>query len=149
MKRSAADSPFAKRMMEKPLPGSLNVRANDRHFFDPPEMIQIAFGGRPWFFAVGATRVHRVGLFKGLGWELDPNFLDGRGITGVRITSRPYFAAHGKPMLCDMDFMERRIDYDDAGFQIGCYEKVLDYRAGLQLHELKPAYAEVLGEHAV
>lgn len=145
----ADQSPFAARMMAKGRPEGLNSDANHRLFFDPPEMIQMAFGGRQWFFAMGNIRVHRVGLFKGLGWEFDPNFLDGRGITGVRITARPYFAVHNKPLLCDMEFMERRIDYDEAGYQSGYRERVIDHRPGLELHQLKPAYAEVLGNHAV
>lgn len=38
---------FAKRMMEKPKPASLTSDPEARIFYDPPELIQIAFGGRP------------------------------------------------------------------------------------------------------
>ncbi len=149
MKRKAADSPFAARMMEKPLPESLNVTSNDRHFYDPPEVIQQWFGGRSWFLEMGNTKVHRVGLFRGIGWELDSHIAsqDERGITGVRITARN--AVTGKPKLYDMEFMARRIDYDEAGFQEGLEARIVHSVPGLAGEELVASYAAVLGEHAV
>lgn len=147
----ADDSPFAKRMMERPQSESLNTDVNARFFYDPPELIQIAFGGRAWFFRMGNSRAHRIGVFKGLGWELDPFIAkaDERGITGVRITARPHHAASGKQQLYDMEFVGRRIDYDEAGFQDGFEQRTIDHRPGLEAGQLKAAYADVLGEHAV
>jgi len=51
----------------RPTPESIT---NPEHFQDPPRSIQRAMGGKLFFFDIGATNIHRVGLFKGLGWRL-------------------------------------------------------------------------------
>lgn len=150
--KHASESPFAARMMEKPLPETLAATANDRHFYDPPELIQIAFGGRPWFFETGCNRIHRVGLFKGLGWSLDPTIKrqDERGVTDVRVTARQ--TIRGKAQLFDMEFLHRDLEHEDAyetSHMVGFSTKVVHHVPGLQAHQLKAAYAEFLGEHAI
>lgn len=143
--QTVENNPFAKRMKDKPVPESLTSDANYRIFFDPPEIIQMAFGGRPWFFETGCRAVHRVGVFKGLGWELDRILTrtSNMQITGVRITHRP----NSKPMKFDMVFMRREMDEEYASAPVSF--TILDHRAGLLLEELKPTYAEVLGEQFV
>ena len=140
--KSAADSPFAARMMAKPRPESLNSDPAARIFFDPPEMIQMAFGGRPWFFETGCRSVHRVGLFKGIGWELDPvlNKQHDHGVTGVRITARNQ---HSKGRhLYDLLFLAREVPEDHLDPLV---ERIVTHRPGLTIDQLKAAYGEVLG----
>lgn len=119
---------------------TLSAKAEDRHFYDPPELIQMAFGGRPWFFEADCRTIHRVGLFKGLGWILPPRVArqDKRGIQSVRITARRRHS--DLPQLYDMEFL---------GGQLADEPRVVHHVPGLQAHQLKGAYAHVLGEHAV
>jgi len=133
------DSPFAKRMMERPLSPSLDVDANSRHFYDPPELIQLAFGGWPWFQENSCRAIHRVGLFRGLGWEFDPaDQLNNKlNATGVRITL-------GIKERCTLLFLQREIIRDDGGFIVGQIERILASKTGLLLSELKPTYEGVL-----
>ncbi len=144
---TVADNAFARRMMERPRPESLNSDPAYRIFYDPPELIQIAFGGRQWFWEQGCTGVHRVGVFKGLGWELPlvVKRQEERGITGVRITARR--AKLGGEQLYDLEFLARVVDPEYASGPIT--QRVIDHRPGLTVDQLKPAYAEVLGEHAI
>lgn len=149
--KTAADNLFAARVMERLKEGHLSNTSMisdpaHRIFYDPPELIQQAFGGRAWFFETGCSRVHRVGVFKGLGWELDPVFArqDERGITGVRITARPHH--RDKVQKYDMEFLSRTLPEDTMD---PVAVRVIDHRPGLTADQLKPAYAEVLGEHVV
>lgn len=141
--------PFAARMMNRPKPASLDSSPEARFFYDPPELIQQVFGGRPWFFEQGVTSVHRVGLFRGLGWTL-PLLVqrqDERGINGVRITARKKRrVAEGSEQKYDLEFLRRELPEDHC--ERGT-ERVIDHRPGLTIDQLKPAYAEVLGGHAV
>lgn len=95
---TATQSPFARaavdRLAGRPIPSSLNSDPEQRHFFDPPEYIQRALGGREWFFEQGARAVHRIGLFQGLGWEIDPATVerDNLQYTGFRVYMSPAFA---------------------------------------------------------
>lgn len=82
---TAADNPFARRAMTRPLPESLNSDPEHRYFRDPPELVQRALGGREWFFDNNFRSVHRIGCFLGLGWEIDPIAHPDRGYTGVRV----------------------------------------------------------------
>lgn len=144
---SAADSQFAARMMSKPLPESLSSDPEYRIFYDPPEIIQRAFGGRPWFFETGCVRVHRVGVFKGLGWELDPMLAKqcDLEVTGVRITARAY--RRDKIQRYDMEFVVRELNEEDRSAPVPV--RIVASRMGLLAEELKTAYAEVLGEHVL
>lgn len=144
---SAADNEFAARMASKPPPESLNSDPSYRIFYDPPEIIQQAFGGRPWFFDTGCVRVHRVGLFKGLGWELDPMLaaMCELEVTGVRITARHFRT--GKEQLYDMEFVHRQLDEEDRSAPVPI--RILASRMGLTAEQLKPAYADVLGDHVL
>lgn len=153
---SAADNAFAARMMSKPPCGSLNSDPEYRIFYDPPEIIQQAFGGRPWFFETGCIRVHRVGLFKGLGWELDPMLLAQceTEATGVRIIARQHRA--DRAQLFDIEFVVRdfrtRETYDggtepDYGATVPI--RIVDSRMGLTANQLRSAYAEVFGDHVL
>lgn len=143
MKRAASDSPFAQRMMEKPKPESLNTEVNARFFLDPPEIIQLSFGGWVWFVEMGITRVHRVGLFRGIGWELDLETRRNNPIeaTGVKIVR------HGQiGMKFNMFFMKRVVPDDHLDpMDI----TILDQRLQLPLADLKKVYAEVLGEASI
>lgn len=106
MAQTAANNPFARRVMdrlaERPLPESLNSDPEHRFFDDPPELIQRALGGREWFFERGFRSVHRVGIFKGIGWELDPVVASRRGAkyTGALITMSP-------DRTCTIELVER------------------------------------------
>jgi hypothetical protein len=143
---TVADNAFAARMASKPPPESLNSDPEYRIFYDPPEIIQRAFGGRPWFFETGCVRVHRVGVFKGLGWELDPMLAAQceLEVTGVRITARPY--RRDKIQRYDMEFVRREL-HEDWGAPVAV--QIVASRMGLLAEELKSAYAEVLGEHVL
>lgn len=143
----AAQNEFAKRMLEKPVGACMVTDPTFRFFYDPPEMIQIAFGGRPWFLETGTRCVHRIGLHKGLGWELDPVFIrqDERGITGVRITARAK-KPRDTEQLYDMEFLNR--DYPED-HMLPSTVTVIDHRPGLTAARLKPVYGEVLGEHVL
>lgn len=132
----AEDSPFAARMMAKPLPESLNSDPAARFFFDPPELIQQAFGGRQWFLDNNCYRVHRVGIFKGLGWEIDPAARDEREITGVRIT-------RGVRGAYAIEFLHRSLP-GDWSEPVG--ERHIDVRVGLRLDQLKGVYLSVIGK---
>lgn len=142
---TASQNEFAARMAAKPLPDSLNSDPAHRIFHDPPEMIQMAFGGRPWFLETGCTAVHRVGLFKGLGWAVSPlvTAQDELGITHVRVTARTGPGNAGK---YDIEFIQCVIPDDHMDKLQG---RIVAVRMGLILDELKPQYAAVLGEHAV
>lgn len=144
---NAADSAYAARMMSKPIPEGLTSDPSYRIFYDPPEMIQQAFGGRPWFFETGCVRVHRVGIFKGLGWELDPMLARQceLEVTGVRIIARRLRTGHEQ--LYDMEFVVRELNEEDRMAPVPV--RIVASRTGLRVHELKPAYGEVLGEHVL
>lgn len=142
-------------MMSKPLPDSLNSDPEHRIFFDPPEIIQRAFGGRPWFFETGCVGVHRVGVFRGLGWQVSPlvvranELADGPGgPNGVRITimqKRGDLPRHDLRFI--IEFLHRRLDPDDMSAKLE--ERVTSHFVGLRLDELKDKYGEVFGEHAL
>lgn len=51
---------------------------------DDPRDIATAMGGREFFFNIGASRVHRIGLFKGLGFSI-PKGESTRYIDFVRV----------------------------------------------------------------
>jgi hypothetical protein len=142
MAKHADASPFARRMMERPLSPSLDVGPDDRHFYDPPELIQKAFGGRPWFFEQCCRAVHRVGLYRGLGWELDPadQLSNKLGATGVRITL-------GREERCTMSFVKREILRDEGGFIVDQTTAIVASQTGLLLSELKPTYERMLYDH--
>lgn len=144
-----AQNEFAARMASKPLPSSLNSDPNHRIFFDPPELIQRAFGGRPWFLETGCTTAFRVGLFRGLGWKI-PGIVaqqDERGIDTVRITARPR-RNEATDLIFDMEFLQtEQPPEDDASGKIAA--RVVEHRPGLTIDQLKPTYGEVLGEHAL
>lgn len=156
-----AGAAFAQRMRDKPIPPSMLGGAAARHFFDPPEMISLAFGGRPWFHTTDCKAPHRIGLLGGLGWQLGEYVrkqLDGatKDVNGVRIVARPHNISREQP-LYDLYFVtfwkgeyERRDDpaYEPDNLDPVQYH-VVDHRPGLTAEQLKPAYAEVLGEHAV
>lgn len=133
-------SPFAARMMERAAPDSCNSDPAHRFFDDPPEQIQIAFGGRPWFFEAGNTRVHRIGLFRGLGWEFDRevSLKHPRRATGVEITKR----STGKDRKFDMVFVQRVLAEDHME---GGGKSIVSSHPGLTLDQLKPAYLAELG----
>lgn len=148
---TAADSPFVTRLMQRGMPESLNSDPDARIFYDPPEMIQIAFGGRQWFHEVGNHAIHRVGLFHGLGWALAPlvSTQDERGINRVRVTARPKRPSH-KEQLYDMEFLHQpepgeRDNPSDPLPQA----RIVTHRPGIVASNLKTVYADVLGEHAV
>lgn len=143
---NASQNEFAQRMMSKPMPESLNSDPEHRLFFDPPEIIQIAFGGRPWFIENDCTRIHRVGLFRGLGWQLSPVLCrdQPQGINGVRIKARANTGR--KEMLFDMEFMRRELAEDHFDGQV---DRVVTHRPGVPLSKLVATYAEVLGEAAI
>ena len=55
------------------------------HAPDVPKAIGEAMGGRQFFFEIGAKAIHRIGLFKSLGWILP--FGEAKdGIDQIRIT---------------------------------------------------------------
>lgn len=146
----AAGHEFALRMMEKPKPASLTSDPAARIFYDPPEIIQMAFGGRPWFHSTDCRAVHRIGLFLGLGWRLGEYVrkqLDGKhaDIDTVQIKARAHNISRETP-LYDMYFMQVVLPEDVLD---PLQPRVIDHRAGLALDQLKPQYAEVLGEHAI
>lgn len=144
---TAADSAYAARMMSKPIPEGMTADPEYRIFYDPPELIQMAFGGRPWFFETGCVRVHRVGVFKGLGWELDPMLQAQCELeaTGVRIIARRL--RPGQAQLFDMEFVHRQLDEEDRMAPVPI--RIVASRMGLTADQLKPAYGEVLGEHVL
>lgn len=133
--------------MNRKLPDSLNSDPSYRIFYDPPEIIQQAFGGRVWFFETGCVRVHRVGLFKGLGWELDPmrSAMCEIEATGVRVIARSL--RKGGQQLFDIEFLNRQIDEEDRFAPVPV--RIVASRTGLFAEQLKYAYAEVLGEHVL
>ena len=143
---NVANNQFAARMMAKPMPESLSTDSNARHFYDPPELIQQAFGGRRWFFETGCIRVHRVGLTGGLGWELDPALAKqcDDGMTGVRIKARKL--RRDVPQLYDIEFVSRQFPDDPTG---PVSERVVKHKTGLTVDQLKLVYAEILGDHVV
>lgn len=151
-KMNAAAHAFAKRMMDRPVGASMDSDPAARIFYDPPELIQIAFGGRQWFHETDCTEVHRVGLFKGLGWQVSSlvQKQDERGITGVRITARHMRrVAEGTSQLYDMEFVAREpLDPDDVSGPLKA-PRVVTHRPGIIAENLKKVYGEVLGEHAV
>lgn len=130
---------FAQRMAARP--HNIDTSANARHFHDPPELIQIAFGGRPWLADRGCQFVHRIGLMRGLGWRL-ATIHETRGINGVRIVAR--LRTHGD-QLYDLYFGEYQQGPDNLDLPVF---RTIDHRPGLTAAQLKPAYAEVLGETA-
>lgn len=143
---TASKNEFAARMAAKPLPESLNSDPDHRFFHDPPELIQIAFGGRPWFLETGCTAPHRVGLFKGLGWAI-PSIVaaqDERGITHVRVTAR--HRRQSEAQLYDIEFLSREVPEDHL---LRYTERTVAHRPGLTADQLKAAYAAELGEHAI
>lgn len=155
-------NPFVDRMIANPRPlhESMTNPAY-RIFYDPPEMISLAFGGRPWFHHTDCRAVFRIGLFGGLGWGLGEYVrkqLDGKtaAVNGVRITARAHNISRAEP-LYDMYFVEFwRGDYDrrdDPDYEPDNLDppqfRVIDHRPGLTAEQLKPAYAEALGEHAI
>lgn len=153
---SAANNAFAARMAAKPPCESLNSDPAYRIFYDPPELIQMAFGGRPWFFETGCVRVHRIGLFKGLGWELDPMLLaqSETEATGVRILARQY--RRDKAQLFDVEFVKRELptreSYDgqqEADYGAPVSIRIVNSRMGLTADQLRTAYGEVFGEHVL
>lgn len=144
-----AQNEFAARMASKPLPASLNSDPEHRLFFDPPELIQRAFDGRPWFLETGCTTAFRVGLFRGLGWKI-PGIVaqqDERGIDTVRITARPR-RNDATDLIFDMEFLQTEQPPEDyASGKIAA--RVVEHHPGLTIDQLKPTYGEVLGEHAL
>lgn len=147
----ASKNEFAKRMMDKPIPESMLGGAAARHFYDPPENISLAFGGRPWFHSTDCKTVHRIGLFKGLGWKIGEYVqkqLDDQRINGVRVTIR---AATGEPKY-DIMFVHHYQNHEE-GQEPDNLEPVsyhtIKHLGPLTAAELKPAYAEFLGEHAI
>lgn len=151
-KMNAAAHAFAQRMMSRPIGESMISDPAHRIFYDPPELIQIAFGGRAWFHETDCTEVHRVGLFKGLGWTLSAlvQKQDERGITGVRITARKMRrTAEGSPQLYDMEFVARApLDPEDVSGPRAA-PRVVTHRPGIAAENLKKVYGEVIGEHAL
>lgn len=161
---TTTDNGFVKHLMAQRALGKTNNFASDpnaRHFYDPPELIQIAFGGRAWFHHADCRAPHRIGLYKGLGWGLGEYVrkqLDGKtaNVNGVRIVARPHNISRETP-LYDLYFVEFwRGDYDrrnDADYEPDNLDPVqyhvIDHRPGLTAEQLKPAYAEALGEHAI
>ena len=146
---TAAESPFAQRMMDRPRSESLNSDPEYRIFYDPPEIIQQALGGREWFWRVGNTRVHRVGLFLGIGWEIDQQVrADSKNpdISGVRVTISSLQAAR-KPTF-SMLFLSRE-PAPESDPSAPTRERIVAASVGLSLEQLKPLYAETIGEHAV
>lgn len=144
VRMDASRNAFAQRMLDKPMPESLNSDPMHRFFYDPPELIQQAFGGRAWFHEVGNSCVHRVGLFRGLGWNLSELIVrqDKRGINAVIVSARAQMP--GKSQLYDILFLHRP-DLEDDDDTL----KTVYHRPGLEAHQLKSAYSDVLGEHAV
>lgn len=145
-----ARNEFAERMRAKGVPASCQSDASHRIFYDPPELIQMAFGGREWFHETDCRAVHRLGLFQGLGWKLGEYVrkqLDGPtiNVNTIWVRARPHNISRDEP-LYDMYFLAVEMPED-----------VLDplqvhhvhHRAGLTAAQLKPTYAEVLGEHAI
>lgn len=151
----ADESPFARRMMDKGVSEGLNTDVNHRIFYDPPELIQIAFGGRGWFIERGNTRVHRIGIFGGLSWQLDPvvasecakNRSKYELINAVRITARKLRS--GSPQLYDMEFLRRNTIYDDDGTFLGVDSHVVTHRTGLEAAQLPVIYGQIIGEQAL
>lgn len=150
MKLAASQSPFAQRMAERPMPESLLSDPSARFFNDPPEQIQMAFGGRPWFFSTGCYAVHRLGLLLGLGWELDrmrvasdPVEHHGTTITGVRIFA-PVVGKAGSTAF-RVDFTNWQRGEEDRATDPGTVRIVRSF-SNVPLKELKEKYRETLGE---
>jgi hypothetical protein len=94
--------------------------------------------------------MHRIGLMAGLGWEFDSHIAKTNPLeaTGVRVKARKRHFMTGVQFY-DMEFVQRRIDYDDGGFIEGNAERIVHYVPGLAGEELKAAYAKVLGDYAI
>lgn len=148
---NASQNAFAQRMMDKPKCESLNSDPSYRIFYDPPELIQMAFGGREWFQDVGNYAVSRVGLFKGLTWYLSALIVrqEERGINRVRITARPKRPGQ-EEQLYDMEFLCQPEPGEGADASDPLPQsRVITHRPGIVAANLKAVYAEVLGEHAI
>lgn len=105
---------------------------------DPVEDIQRAFGGRPWFFDIGARTIHRVGLFLGLAWMLPVHQIDREAvdpINGVRITKNKMGP------LFTMEFVH--YDQPEDLMEAPSY-RVKDHRTSVPLSKLRDIYHEVL-----
>jgi hypothetical protein len=149
MKTSAETSPFIQRLMEKPRPESMNSDPEYRIFKDVPEEIQRSLGGREWFWRMGCTRVHRVGLFKGIGWEIDlAHRAASRNpeISGVRVTIDKVRA--GKAPTFTIVFLNRE-PAPEGDPSAPVVERIIAASVGLKLDQIKELYAETIGEHAV
>lgn len=160
----STDNAFVKHLMAQRALGKTNNFHSDpahRIFYDPPELISLAFGGRPWFHATDCRNPFRIGLFGGLGWGLGEYVrkqLDGKtaACNGVRIVARAHNISRETP-LYDMYFVEFwRGEYDrrdDPEYEPDNLDppqfRVVDHRAGVPAADLKSTYAEVLGAHAI
>lgn len=115
----------------RPIPNCLLPTGfpGNRIFHDPPDLIGEAMGGRAWFFEIGATVIHRIGLHKGLGWKL-PFGEAANGIGFVRV----YVTPEGVGSLT-MEFLRVGPDTNEGLmlFPIGKIE-------GLRYQDLKPTY---------
>lgn len=136
---------FAMRMMNKPRPMSLNSDPAHRIFHDPPELIQIAFGGREWFHAMDNHTVHRIGLTVGLGWQFGEWVRKQLTIdvNGVQIKAR---TSSGGAQMYDIYFVHSSHGEDTLD---PVKTRIVAHRGPLMADQLKSAYAEVLGAHAV
>lgn len=147
MRKTVGQNAFAKRMMERQMPESLNSDPDYRFFYDPPEMIQIVFGGRPWFLENDCFCVTRIGMFGGLGWSLPDRIVKTSGIDRVEVRIRKkHLAAKSLSPLFDMHFLETKLTDDPTAPP---EKRVVTHRPGIAPERLKAVYAEVLGDHAI
>jgi len=141
---------FAERMRAKAIPEGCTTDPSYRIFRDPPEMIQRAFGGRLWFHETDCKAVHRIGLLLGLGWQLGEYVRKQLGgkvadVNGVRVIART--VGYGQTeQLYDLYFVRYTRGEDNLDPYVFY---VVTHRPGLTASQLKVAYADVLGEHAV
>lgn len=140
----ASQSPFAQRMMDKPSPFAATADPAFRIFDDPPEQVQIAFGGRAWFWETGCRATYRIGLFKGLGWALDPMLVMSSEAKDPRI-NHVKVTGPNKKQECNMEFLHHTgADHSNDATLRGEFEHV-EFRDAVPLDQLKSVYTEVLG----
>lgn len=113
-----------------------------RIFNDPPETIQIAFGGRPWFFDTGCQTPYRIGLLKGLGWGLDPMRIANSGTTLPGVN---HVRVHANPdNTYAIEFLRHTAGSGNDPQDRGTMEPVARIGA-LTIDQIKSTYVDVLG----
>ena len=110
---------------------------------DPVEDIQRSMGGWPWFTRERILGIHRIGLFRGLGWMLPGTQSKQPGVlvNGCKVvkTAKP-----GDFYTMELGAYELN---DDA--MVAPTWKTLHHRTSVHISRLAGTYNELLGEAGV